>query len=96
MENPFIITGKIKPEYFCDREVEAERIIRKVTSGENIVLMAARRVGKSKLIDFCLDSPMVKNDFIAPKAIIKNVCFRYILFIPYLFIFILLFPNKDS
>ena len=28
--------------------------------------------------------------------IIKNVCFRYILFIPYLFIFILLFPNKDS
>ena len=55
MENPFIITGKIKPEYFCDREVEAERIIRKVTSGENIVLMAARRVGKSKLIDFCLD-----------------------------------------
>ena len=31
MENPFIITGKIKPEYFCDREVEAERIIRKVT-----------------------------------------------------------------
>ena len=65
MENPFIITGKIKPEYFCDREMEAERIIRKVTSGENIVLMAARRVGKRKLIDFCLDSPMVKNDFIA-------------------------------
>lgn len=65
MENPFIITGKIKPEYFCDRDVEAEKIIRKVTSGENIVLMAARRVGKSKLIDFCLDSPMVKNDFIA-------------------------------
>ena len=47
MENPFIITGKIKPEYFCDRDVEAEKIIRKVTSGENIVLMAARRVGKS-------------------------------------------------
>ena len=31
MENPFIITGKIKPEYFCNREGEAERIIRKVT-----------------------------------------------------------------
>ena len=44
MENPFIITGKIKPEYFCDRDVEAEKIIRKVTSGENIVLMAARHI----------------------------------------------------
>ena len=31
MENPFIITGYIKPEYFCDREKEAERIISKVT-----------------------------------------------------------------
>lgn len=64
MENPFIITGYIKPEYFCDRKKEAERIITKVTNGENIVLMAARRVGKSKLIDFCLESPAIKDNFI--------------------------------
>ena len=51
MENPFIITGYIKPEYFCDRKQEAKRIITKITNGENIVIMAARRVGKSKLID---------------------------------------------
>ena len=38
MENPFIITGYIKPEYFCDREKEAERIINKVTGGEIIAL----------------------------------------------------------
>lgn len=63
MENPFIITGRIKPEYFCDREAEAKRIITKVTNGENIVVMAARRIGKSKLIDFCLDSAAVKNHF---------------------------------
>lgn len=64
MENPFIITGYIKPEYFCDRKMEAERIITKVTNGENLVLMAARRIGKSKLIDFCLDSPIIKEHFI--------------------------------
>lgn len=64
MENPFIITGYIKPEYFCDREKEAERIISKITSGENMVVMAARRVGKSKLIDFCMDSPAIKDHFI--------------------------------
>lgn len=44
--------------------MEAERIITKVTNGENIVLMAARRVGKSKLIDFCLESPTIKENFI--------------------------------
>lgn len=65
MENPFIITGYIKPEYFCDRKQEAERIVTKVTNGENLVIMAARRVGKSKLIDFCLDSPIIKNNFIS-------------------------------
>lgn len=64
MENPFIITGRIKPEYFCDRKEEAKRIITKVTQGENIVVMAARRVGKSKLIDFCLESSAIKNHFI--------------------------------
>lgn len=65
MENPFIITGNIKPEYFCDRKQEAKRMITKVTNGENLVLMAARRVGKSKLIDFCLESPAVKDHFIS-------------------------------
>lgn len=68
MENPFIITGHIKPEYFCDRKQEAKRIITKVTGGENLVLMAARRVGKSKLIDFCLESTAIKDNFI-PIAI---------------------------
>lgn len=57
MENPFVITGHIKPAYFCDRKQEAKRIVSKVMNGENLVLMAARRVGKSKLIDFCLDYP---------------------------------------
>lgn len=64
MENPFIITGHIKPEYFCDRKQEAKRIITKVTNGENLVLMAARRVGKSKLIDFCLESSAIKDHFV--------------------------------
>lgn len=65
MENPFIITGHIKPEYFCDRKQEAKRIITKVTNGENMVLMAPRRVGKSKLIDFCLESADIKEHFIS-------------------------------
>ena len=80
MENPFIITGKIKPEYFCDRDVEAEKIIRKVTSGENIVLMAARRVGKSKLIAISIDilrtSSIQEFAFELGKAVFEQAAHR--------------------
>ncbi len=61
MENPFIITGHIKPEYFCDRQEEAKRIITEITSGEYIVLMAARRMGKSKVIDFSCEKAWLFN-----------------------------------
>ena len=64
MENPFIITGKIKPEYFCDREIESAKIIRNITTGDNIVLVAMRRIGKTKLIDYCLDSAKIKGNYI--------------------------------
>ena len=64
MENPFIVTGYIKPEYFCDREQEAKRVIDCMTSGENMVIMSPRRLGKSKLIDFCLDKEEIKSSTI--------------------------------
>lgn len=64
MENPFIITGHIKPEYFCDRREESKRIIDTITSGENMVLMAPRRIGKSKLIEFCFDQDSVKDKYL--------------------------------
>lgn len=64
MENPFVVTGPIKPEYFCDRKAEAKRIISRVTNGENIVLMSPRRLGKSKLIEYCLGQDEISNDYI--------------------------------
>lgn len=64
MENPFIVAGPIKPEYFCDRKKEAKRIIDCVTTGENIVVMSPRRMGKSKLIDFCLNDKKIKEHYL--------------------------------
>ena len=55
MKNPFIITGRIPEEYFCDRRLEIQKIIRGLTNGDNICLMSPRRMGKSKLIQFCYD-----------------------------------------
>ena len=34
--NPFIVTGKIEPEYFCDRVTESARLIKSVTNGNNL------------------------------------------------------------
>ena len=64
MENPFIVAGKIKPAYFCDREEESARLIRQVTNGANIVIMSSRRLGKTGLIDFCFDKTEIKEHYI--------------------------------
>ena len=62
MENPFIVTGKIKPEYFCDRVEEAHRLTRSILSGgENMVIISPRRLGKTGLIDHCFGMPEVQE-----------------------------------
>lgn len=61
--NPFILTGAIPPEYFCDRRKESERLVRTVTQGGNICLVSPRRMGKSKLIRFCYDKPELSSAY---------------------------------
>lgn len=57
--NPFIVTGKIAPEYFCDRVAESARLIKSVTNGNNLVVISPRRMGKTGLIQFCYDRPEI-------------------------------------
>ena len=45
--NPFIVTGKIDPAYFCDREEESARLIRSLDNGNNLVIISPRRMGKT-------------------------------------------------
>lgn len=52
-DNPFIVSGSIQPEYFCDRREESARLIKSVTSGNNLLLLSPRRMGKTGLIQFC-------------------------------------------
>jgi len=63
MENPFVLVGKIKPAYFCDRKEESERMVRQVTNGANVVLISPRRLGKTGLIDFCFEKPQIKQHY---------------------------------
>lgn len=48
--NPFIISGYISPEYFCDRESETAVLKRHLDNGNNVTLTSPRRMGKTGLI----------------------------------------------
>lgn len=63
MINPFIVTGKIDPEYFCDRITESARLVKSVTNGNNMVIISPRRMGKTGLIRFCYDKPEIADEY---------------------------------
>jgi AAA+ ATPase superfamily predicted ATPase len=64
LENPFVIKGRIPDAYFCDREQETEQLVRWVTNGNNVVLIAPRRIGKTQLIDHCFVQPAIKDQYL--------------------------------
>ena len=49
-KNPFVIAGYESPIYFCDREIETEKIISALHNDRNISLISPRRFGKTGLI----------------------------------------------
>lgn len=61
--NPFIVTGKIAPEYFCDRVQESARLVKSITNGNNLVIISPRRMGKTGLIHFCYDKPEISKEY---------------------------------
>ena len=48
--NPFLLTGYVSPDYFCDREEETKRLISALLNGRNVTLISPRRMGKTGLI----------------------------------------------
>ncbi len=63
VKNPFIVTGKIEPEYFCDRITESARLVKSITNGNNMVVISPRRMGKTGLIRFCYDKPEIAGSY---------------------------------
>ncbi len=63
VKNPFIVSGKIEPEYFCDRVEESARLIKSLTNGNNLVLISPRRMGKTGLVHFCYDKPEIRDNY---------------------------------
>ena len=48
--NPFVLTGYVSHDYFCDREQETQKLISALQNGRNITLISPRRMGKTGLI----------------------------------------------
>jgi uncharacterized protein len=48
--NPFITSGYLSPDYFCDRLDETDRITGCISSRRNLTLIALRRMGKTGLL----------------------------------------------
>ena len=62
--NPFIVSGKIPSEYFCDRVDEAAQLEKALRNQLNVVLTSARRMGKTSLVDFVFDKPEISKNYI--------------------------------
>lgn len=63
ISNPFITSGYISAEYFCDREKEGECLINEVTNGNNLALISTRRMGKTGLIRHCFHTKKISKDY---------------------------------
>ena len=63
VKNPFVVTGKIEKEYFCDRVVESKAIEKAISNGNNLVLISPRRMGKTGLVRYCYDFEFDKDEY---------------------------------
>lgn len=61
--NPFIISGYSGSKYFCDRENETKRVCTELANGNNIALIATRRMGKTGLIRHCFAQESIQEQY---------------------------------
>jgi len=79
--NPFVVSGKIPTEYFCDRVVEASELEKSLTNQLNVVLTSSRRMGKTSLVDYVFDKPAIKDDYVTISVdILQTTTFREFIF----------------
>lgn len=57
IDNPFVISGYEGAHYFCDRVAETEQLSHEIANGNNVALIATRRMGKSGLIEHYFSQP---------------------------------------
>lgn len=61
--NPFHTKPIIPDKYFCGRQEETKRITALLENGNNVVLAAPRRVGKTTLLHHVLDQSVIRKNY---------------------------------
>lgn len=61
--NPFITSGYVSAEYFCDRVTETAMLTRYITNGNNVALISPRRLGKTGLIEHCFRQKEIATEY---------------------------------
>lgn len=59
VDNPFVISGYEGAHYFCDRVAETAQLSHEIANGNNVALIATRRMGKSGLIAHYFAQPEI-------------------------------------
>lgn len=62
INNPFITSGYLSKEYFCDRKTESAILLKELLNGNNIALISTRRMGKTGLIQHCFADKAISYD----------------------------------
>lgn len=61
--NPFILRGYVSDDYFCDRDKETADLIAEIKNGNNITLIAPRRIGKTGLVQRMFAQEEIKQQY---------------------------------
>ena len=63
VKNPFIVSGYVSAEYFCDRELESAELTGSLINGRNTVVVSPRRMGKTGLIEHCFQQKKISGKY---------------------------------
>lgn len=63
IHNPFITSGYVSANYFCDREDESKQLVREIVNGNNLAIISTRRMGKTGLIQHCFHSKELSKEY---------------------------------
>jgi len=63
IKNPFITSGYVSPEYFCDREDESAELTGALLNRRNTVIVSPRRMGKTGLIEHCFQQKQIEKGY---------------------------------
>ncbi len=75
--NPFIVTGSIPADYFCDRVEESKTLSQALLNQMNVVITSPRRMGKTALVDFVFHQQEIYGEYFTINVdILHTTCFK--------------------